>query len=1102
VARSLNNVNTLQDADQINGGAGADTLVADMVVNSVAITPILTNIETVMIRAQSVPMDTTNGNNISSVGFTNTVQIDAQRSLAVDNFNNVTADYGVTKWESNNSRSDVIIEDVRIGNLQKTSDVTIAFVESDPGNVDYGVYFDQHSLRNTSSGNTTIVIKLMDSGTAAGYKGADTTKPLLNNPYDTFKFLINGVQYELKLNPAGSTTVASSADTYPQLLAAIQAGLAGTGVTAALGSTFTITDPLTNNPVTGTSIVLTGGAATITTNAQSGWYNTLQAPVPADANIYNKFENSATSTAELVTSKVILDDVGRGSTGGDLVVGGMSTGDTSTSRGVERFEIEVRDNSKLQTVNSTNNALREVTIVNGATSKTDSTDGAYSTTVTNQGNLTVNGDANALATKGGLQSTGNTQLPGVENSSPAGVHHGAGAAGFTDVRVINATTFAGKLEYTAAVTADSIAKYVTLVDTAADPVADVGSADGSNVNFDVMGANFIYTGGTNNDTISVSIDGGVAASRSTVVSGQSDFTFNVNGGTGDDNITVSVVDAANALTGTVALQQNWYNNQNLNDNIIIKGGEGNDIIRKPGAGDTNIDAGGGNDVVYTENTGRQALTVTTGAASTLATGNAAWVFNTSDQVSAVAIQNARDIFDMRSDTIETYNLYKYALTVSYRGLPSVAVTLADAATYKTTDYQINQAIKNAINTDPTLKFLLLAQDGPAGTLVVTSLTDGAQVAGDLSVAIAPIATLATTALSAAEVAGAAAAYGLVGAAATQANVLAAMAASYTTYVTNGDYVAALAQDQANANITGADSIRVSDNFVTMGAGNDLVVLGTAGGATLDTSSNEVVTVGAGFGNDVIVNFDTAGVWADHLNFSWISAAPTLGALSITNNLITVANVGAVALTEVALKTAVDALGASAAGAVATNQVYVEVGAHNVGTVFSIANGVAANDAIVTLQGTIDLADTAWATLTAAHYAKPSAIAEALSGAVVVVPPVVVGGTTLVPVTAAGTSSANVPAGNYTFNVGAIGTTYTYTISNFGAGDKLDVGTLNGGLLPSIVNDTDQTDGIQSFIANAPGGAVTITLTGLSAADDAAIFNVPSFNTVFGAGSLV
>jgi hypothetical protein len=225
-------------------------------------------------------------------------------------------------------------------------------------------------------------------------------------------------------------------------------------------------------------------------------------------------------------------------------------------------------------------------------------------------------------------------------------------------------------------------------------------------------------------------------------------------------------------------------------------------------------------------------------------------------------------------------------------------------------------------------------------------------------------------------------------------------------------------------------------------------------------------------------------------------------LSITNNLITVANVGAVALTEVALKTAVDALGASAAGAVATNQVYVEVGAHNVGTVFSIANGVAANDAIVTLQGTIDLADTAWATLTAAHYAKPSAIAEALSGAVVVVPPVVVGGTTLVPVTAAGTSSANVPAGNYTFNVGAIGTTYTYTISNFGAGDKLDVGTLNGGLLPSIVNDTDQTDGIQSFIANAPGGAVTITLTGLSAADDAAIFNVPSFNTVFGAGSLV
>ena len=64
---------------------------------------------------------------------------------------------------------------------------------------------------------------------------------------------------------------------------------------------------------------------------------------------------------------LILDNVGRGSNGGDLVIGGLSVGDTSDSKGVQRFDITVEDNSKLQTINSTNNTLREVYIVNGVT---------------------------------------------------------------------------------------------------------------------------------------------------------------------------------------------------------------------------------------------------------------------------------------------------------------------------------------------------------------------------------------------------------------------------------------------------------------------------------------------------------------------------------------------------------------------------------------------------------------------------------------------------------------------------------------------------------------------------------------------------------------
>ncbi len=114
----------------------------------------------------------------------------------------------------------------------------------------------------------------------------------------------------------------------------------------------------------------------------------------------------------------------------------------------------------------------------------------------------------------------------------------------------------------------------------------------------MRGANFIYTGGEDNDTMVVTIDGAVASSRSTVVSGQSDFTFNFSGGAGNDAITVTIINPA--LAGGA---QAWYTNQKLNANITVNGGAGNDTIRTPGAGDVIIDAGDGDDTVYTDNTG-------------------------------------------------------------------------------------------------------------------------------------------------------------------------------------------------------------------------------------------------------------------------------------------------------------------------------------------------------------------------------------------------------------------------------------------------------------------------------------------------------------------
>lgn len=76
-------------------------------------------------------------------------------------------------------------------------------------------------------------------------------------------------------------------------------------------------------------------------------------------------------------------------------------------------------------------------------------------------------------------------------------------------------------------------------------------------------------------------------------------------------------------------------------------------------------------------------------------------------------------------------MYKAALTVTFKGLTSTVTV--PSTTYKTTDLQFNQTIKDAINNNAVLNKLLVVTDGPANTLVVTSLIDGAMVNTDLAI---------------------------------------------------------------------------------------------------------------------------------------------------------------------------------------------------------------------------------------------------------------------------------------------------------------------------------------------------------------------------------
>ncbi len=928
--------NTFQDGDVLDGGTGEDTLYADIDAseNGFAITGETKGIENVLFRVQNDQSDS-GDNNIAGVGI-----IDAERMKDVLN------------WENNNSRADLVIEDIRINDDQITKDITITMRETDPGNVDYGVYFDQNSLRNVSENASQMNLRVLDTYAVA--QGLDALK---DSPYGAFTFYVSidgGASTKVKLESQAMQDAQTLDEMVTAMQAAADAYFGAGAVTVTLGSAYTVKDSVTGNDVTGNEIVVSAKSSAkivfSTTEAGSGWLATDT--VPAVSGLYTSFSTGGSVDTELVTSTVVLDYVGRGSMGGDLVIGGLSVGDTSDSKGVQQFNITVEDDSELQTIQSTDNTLQVVNIVNGTQTRVKD---AYNEYDELGGKLVVTG---SLAPAG----IGNAAaLPGT-----AATHE---AYGFTDVREINASAMTGKLEFTAQITKDAIDKYVKTTDTGVYTGEDVTIA---------------YTGGSNNDKMTVDLDADAVASHSNVNTSRADFFFQFEGGAGNDVIDVAIDRDVSALTGGT---EYWYTNQVINNNITINAGAGNDTIKTPGAGNMKINAGEGADTVYADNTGAQTVQGLddTGAIVAAVDAKAMWVFNTSDQATVGAVAE-RNVFDLESSTIDTRGSWGVTVTVNYRGL-EVKVPVADTTDYKLNDLEINQAIKKAINDDATLSKLLVAEDGPAGTLVVKSLIDGVYANTDLTVTLA---APAAADISAATVTAYNTANGT--AFATNALVQADIAANVALFQPN--YATQMGVDNTDAlEIVGANSLTSSDNVIEGGTGNDVIVLGTTELTSVIDSSNDTVKYTAAFGDDVIVNFTSnavAGLFGyDKIDMTAINGKATVG---FTNNSGGVPGLGAVALaadtitiddlvaaaTPHVVATANDSAAHvteifkaldGAASAAVTKQIYVAVDtATNIGTVYQVVDGTAANDVAATLMGTIDLADTLWTAVVAADFA--------------------------------------------------------------------------------------------------------------------------------------
>lgn len=779
----------LQNGDNISGGAGNDTLKALLTNTGNAVTAITSSVENVVLTSQNSNYNS-GDNNISSARGNN---VDAARMSGVNN------------WENSNSRADLIVEDVRIADNQITKDITITMRETDPGHVDFAVYFDQNSLRNSSASTSQINLQVMDTRAVV-----DGKAPLLNSPYGGFKFTATDAKGVANVVTLQSDAI-DAAQTYAELAAAFQAAADkqfGAGVvTVSVGSDFSVTDTTTAKTVTGKEVIIkTSSAFSFTTPTGSGWV--AAGVVPANSGLHTNFSQGSTKNTDPVTSTIVLDDVGRGSTGGDLVVGGLSVGETSTSKGVQRFNITVEDNSKLETINSTNNTLREVSIVNGTTSRVDN---AYNDNVKDAGNLTVTGTVQGPVTD--YDNNGqNNLLPGLKP-----VEHGD--YGFTDVRLIDASTFKGKLDLNAQLTDRVTTKYMTLTDAPAAAAAD-------NVSFD-------YLMGTNNDTFALKISEANLAYAGTTT--REDFVLNIAGNAGNDKLTATI--AKDNVTGDAA---GWYANSKLNANLNINGGEGDDTITTKLAGDWKVVGGAGNDVIYDNVDGSE---------------NTFWLLN-GKHGSGTNIDSGKNDKNFFAG-VEVSVTFKHITK-------TVKVSSTDGFT---SDLQINQAIKDAVNNDATLKALLVAKDGPANSLIVESLVDGA-VANDFNVEFARTSTLSEA--DAATI-GAAyrAAYLAMGinpnaiipaTSITAAQVIAVMdkhindlgatiGSSSTADIDFGselgDYTGYY-KEEAKADGNQGDST------FNLGTGNDILALDV----NMNSSDKVVYNAGELFGADTVVNFGT------------------------------------------------------------------------------------------------------------------------------------------------------------------------------------------------------------------------------------------------------
>ena len=564
---------SLDNADFIDGAGGEDVLEVLLDNSETAETPVLENIEIIKIQAQATTVSSGDNNVDQIANGTVTIGLDEngnpdvyESNIDAGDFGSVDGAGGVREFWSEDSRADLVVEDV-----SRDSHTTfIGVKETDPGDVDYSVFFDPENITAGGADNTGafITLDILDQINAPA-------EPLKQHSFVSFTFVLNEETHEV--------TGLQAAETYEELRELIDLQLTGDPLDSnnnGLGLDVTVariengfTD---QNGLAGDRITITANDGSDITN---GVLETGPSKIPNEIDdTFGRLTDTVGVEIPALTSvEVILDRVGKGSQSGDLLFGSDSLGDFSGSKGIQQFNVDVDRSSWISTLDSTNNTLEVINVENiGA-----------------NGNLKI------------------TAAP------PGGVNQNNG---IQDVRVFDASTMTGYVELDADLSAAVTGKYLDLTDTATDSSADNSAAQQL---LNVVDREFSYDFGSGDDMLNLTISESNLETAGTT--NREDFVLEIQGNDGDDSITTTIVDDTSVDDTT-----NWYLNSKENANLTVDGGAGNDMIHTNGAGDFIINAGSGDDTVYADNSGNAVARATVNEVQTITFGDAGDLANQSE----------------------------------------------------------------------------------------------------------------------------------------------------------------------------------------------------------------------------------------------------------------------------------------------------------------------------------------------------------------------------------------------------------------------------------------------------------------------------------------